>query len=103
MTASYTVTPLEGITKALEGTGIQIKYSAGAYGHRELPMLDGWVQTGSGESGFQADFYNEDPSNGKLVDSLTLPSARIRVNDSKPVGKLEQVNTLRRVSLTGIF
>ncbi|KAM0751563.1 glycoside hydrolase family 3 protein [Meredithblackwellia eburnea MCA 4105] len=88
LTSSYVVTPLDGITETLKEKGNgdwEIEYSPGCYGHRYLPMLDGWIKTASGKPGWNAKFFNgsfdSDP-----VSEYDLLSTRMRINDEKPKG-----------------
>ncbi|GAA6031057.1 hypothetical protein JCM8097_003983 [Rhodosporidiobolus ruineniae] len=86
LTASYVVTPLDGIKEALDGQA-EVVYSAGCYAHRYLPMLDGWIKTKDGAPGWTSSFYTEDPASGAApVASHTMLGTRIRVNDEKPKG-----------------
>ncbi|KAK4699085.1 beta-glucosidase, partial [Phenoliferia sp. Uapishka_3] len=85
LTSSYVVTPFEGLEAAVRGEGVEVKYSTGCYGHRYLPMLDGWIKTDSGEPGWTATFHN-DSWDTPPVDTHVLLSTRMRINDEKPKG-----------------
>ncbi|KAM0752790.1 beta-glucosidase [Meredithblackwellia eburnea MCA 4105] len=100
MTSSYIVTPLEGIQTALSNENVEIKYAAGCYAHRYLPMLDGLLKTKSGESGWTGSFYNEPlETRSEALAVHTLLSTRLRINDSKPEGLAD----LFFVSLEGYY
>lgn len=88
LTSSYVITPLDGITEALEGTSAQVKYLPGCQGHRYTPMLDGWITAENGESGWTARFYNQSfDAKVEPIATLTLPGTRMRINDTKPEGR----------------
>ncbi|PSN70389.1 beta-glucosidase [Corynespora cassiicola Philippines] len=60
--ASYTTTPLEGIS------GYQASiWTQGAIGYKQLPLLSGVSVTASGKSGMTAKFYNEPPNAAERV------------------------------------
>ncbi|GAA5891753.1 hypothetical protein JCM6882_006195 [Rhodosporidiobolus microsporus] len=87
LTASYVVTPLEGIKEVAEKNGFEVDYKPGCYGHRYLPMLDGWIKTKEGDSGWTASFFNDDPQSGATpVATHDLLGTRLRINDEKPKG-----------------
>ncbi|GAA6026005.1 hypothetical protein JCM10207_000759, partial [Rhodosporidiobolus poonsookiae] len=86
LTASYVVTPYEGI-KAAAGPDVEVSYAPGCYAHRYLPMLDGAIKTKEGKAGWVATFYNEDPDSGAAPVAIrTLLGTRLRINDEKPKG-----------------
>lgn len=99
LTASYIVPPLKGIQDALEGTGVQVKYTAGCYAHRELPMLDGWMTAENDAPGWTARFSNTEfeKDDQDLLATLVLPSSRVRINDTRPTG----LNDLFYMRLSG--
>ncbi|BGP03092.1 Beta-glucosidase [Rhodotorula toruloides ATCC 204091] len=87
LTASYVVTPYEGIKEVAEKSGIEVQYEPGCYAHRYLPMLDGLIRTKAGGSGWTATFYNEAiESNSPSIAVVDLLGTRIRINDQKPEG-----------------
>lgn len=87
LTSSYVVTPWDGIREAAGKRGIGVKYAPGCYGHRYLPMLDGWMKTADGQPGWTARFYNDDPRRGgAVIGEVVLRGSRLRINDEKPAG-----------------
>lgn len=87
LTSSYVVTPWDGIREAAGKRGIDVKYAPGCYGHRYLPMLDGWMKTADGQPGWTARFYTDDPRRGgAVIGEVVLRGSRLRINDEKPAG-----------------
>ncbi|GAA6008860.1 hypothetical protein JCM10207_001749 [Rhodosporidiobolus poonsookiae] len=87
LTASYVVTPYEGITAAVEGSGVEVTYTPGCYAHRYLPMLDGSIKTKAGKLGWTASFYTESfESASAPVAVHDMLGTRLRINDEKPAG-----------------
>ncbi|BGP27283.1 hypothetical protein JCM10295v2_006247 [Rhodotorula toruloides] len=86
LTASYVVTPYEGIKEAAETNGIEVQYEPGCYAHRYLPMLDGLIRTKADDSGWTATFYNEAANSSFAPAVVDLLGTRIRINDQKPEG-----------------
>ncbi|GAA5874294.1 hypothetical protein JCM8547_007555 [Rhodosporidiobolus lusitaniae] len=90
LTASYVITPLEGIKEAVKEENVEVVYKAGCYAHRYLPMLDGWIKTSEGKAGWTASFYNEALDSGaEPIAVHTLLGTRLRINDEKPKGLAE--------------
>ncbi|EIM81964.1 glycoside hydrolase family 3 protein [Stereum hirsutum FP-91666 SS1] len=92
LTSAYVITPLEGIQNAVKEAGdeVEISYATGCSGYRYLPMLDGWITTADGESGWTAEFYNEPLDSGASpIATHVLLSTRLRINDEKPEGLAE--------------
>ena len=57
LSAYYTVTPYDGVKARCS----EVEYSAGGYGHRLLPLLDGKVETADGRKGFNFRAYMDGP------------------------------------------
>ncbi|GAA5898000.1 hypothetical protein JCM6882_003304 [Rhodosporidiobolus microsporus] len=90
LTASYVITPLEGIKEAVKDQGVDVIYKPGCYAHRYLPMLDGWIKTKEGKAGWTASFYNDALDSGAAPIAVhTLLGTRLRINDEKPKGLAE--------------
>ncbi|KAF2098736.1 putative beta-glucosidase I [Rhizodiscina lignyota] len=60
--AYHAVSPYEGISDAY---GKDVKYTVGAYAHKELPILAPQLMTGDGRKGMIFKAYNEPPSDKK--------------------------------------
>lgn len=58
----YAVSPYEGICNAYSGT---VKYTVGAYAHKELPILPPQLVTADGRQGVLFNCYNEPPGKTK--------------------------------------
>ncbi|KAJ5795033.1 hypothetical protein N7457_001632 [Penicillium paradoxum] len=68
----YTVTPFDGVSAKSEG---EVKFSQGAYSHKELPLLGPLMKTADGKPGFTFKVYNEHPESGEereVIDELHL-------------------------------
>ncbi|KIR51147.1 beta-glucosidase [Cryptococcus gattii Ru294] len=111
--SSYAVTPLEGLSGAAKARGIAVEHAPGCYGHKYLPMLDGWMKTADGKQGWTARFYNDDPrttgglAGAEPIETTVLPGSRLRINDEKPKGLAEnfylRLETYLTAPSTGIF
>ncbi|WVQ91624.1 hypothetical protein IAS59_005425 [Cryptococcus gattii] len=111
--SSYAVTPLEGLSGAAKARGIAVEHAPGCYGHKYLPMLDGWMKTADGKQGWTARFYNDDPrttgglAGAEPIETTVLPGSRLRINDEKPEGLAEnfylRLETYLTAPSTGIF
>ncbi|KAH8077419.1 glycosyl hydrolase family 3 C-terminal domain-containing protein, partial [Filobasidium floriforme] len=87
LTSSYVVTAWDGIVAALEGSGVEVVYSAGCYSHRYLPLLDGFISAQDGTEGWDVAFYNTAPSASETpVATYVAASTKFRINDHKPAG-----------------
>ncbi|ORY35301.1 glycoside hydrolase family 3 protein [Naematelia encephala] len=87
LTSAYVITSWDALRGELEQNGIEVAYAPGCYGHRYLPMLDGWIKAEDGSNGWTARFYNEHFDKApEAVSTLVLPGTRLRINDSKPEG-----------------
>ncbi|OXG51922.1 beta-glucosidase [Cryptococcus neoformans] len=111
--SSYAVTPLEGLSGAAKERGIAVEHAPGCYGHKYLPMLDGWMTTADGTQGWTARFYNDDPrptggsAGAEPIETTVLPGSRLRINDEKPTGLAEnfylRLETYLAAPSTGLF
>ncbi|CAI7570357.1 unnamed protein product [Penicillium pancosmium] len=71
----YLVTPFEGVSAKSTG---EVKFTNGAYSHKELPLLGPLLKTADGQAGFTFKVYNEPQSAGsnrEVVDELHLTSS----------------------------
>lgn len=71
----YLVTPFEGVSAKSTG---EVKFTHGAYSHKELPLLGPLLKTADGQAGFTFKVYNEPQSAGsnrEVVDELHLTSS----------------------------
>ncbi|KAJ5966584.1 hypothetical protein N7481_013298 [Penicillium waksmanii] len=71
----YLVTPFEGVSAKSTG---EVKFTHGAYSHKELPLLGPLLKTADGQAGFTFKVYNEPQSaepNREVVDELHLTSS----------------------------
>ncbi|KAK4688956.1 beta-glucosidase, partial [Tremellales sp. Uapishka_1] len=90
LTSSYVVTPWEALRDTFQEAGIEAVYAPGCYGHRYLPMLDGWIKAENGANGWTARFYNEPfDKQQEPIATIVLPGTRLRINDDKPKGLAE--------------
>lgn len=60
--STYTVSPLEGIRKAAENIGAEVKYALGTPSHKFLPLLDPYIRKDDGQPGALLEFWNEAPA-----------------------------------------
>lgn len=60
--SASTVSPLEGISSAVEELGGSVTYTIGATSHKYLPLLNSYVQQPNGQPGILIEFWNEAPS-----------------------------------------
>lgn len=59
---TYKVTPLQAITEAVQGTGVDVQYAIGVDGSRFSPLLTDYLSMPEGvhdEGVVVADFYDE--------------------------------------------
>ncbi|PKY07263.1 putative beta-glucosidase I [Aspergillus campestris IBT 28561] len=70
----YTVTPFEGVSGESKG---EVKFSQGAYSHKDLPLLGPLMKTADGKTGFKFRVFNEPVSqpDRELIDELHLVSS----------------------------
>lgn len=59
--STYVVSPLDGIQEAAKGNDAGVKYAVGAITYKFLPLLDPYIQNGTGQSGANLEFWNEAP------------------------------------------
>ena len=74
----YSISPFQGVTKQSE-----VRFSQGAYSHKELPLLGMSLQLADGKAGFDFRVYDkpaEDPDR-KLLDHLQLTDSYMFVMD----------------------
>lgn len=70
----YTVTPFDGVSSESKG---EVRFSQGAYSHKDLPLLGPLMKTADGKTGFKFRVFNEPVSqpNRELIDELHLVSS----------------------------
>lgn len=77
----YTVTPFDGVSNQCES----VRFSQGAYSHKELPLLGNSLRTLDGKRGFDFRAYDKPVTapNRKLLDTLHLTDSYMFVMDYK--------------------
>lgn len=77
----YAVTPFDGVSDQCES----VRFSQGAYSHKELPLLGKSLQTLDGKPGFDFRAYDKpvDAPDRKLLDTLHLTDSYMFVMDYK--------------------
>lgn len=77
----YAVTPFDGVSNQCES----VRFSQGAYSHKELPLLGKSLRTFGGRSGFMFRAYNKpvDAPDRRLLDTLRLTDSYMFVMDYK--------------------
>ena len=75
----YAVTPFDGVSNQCES----VRFSQGAYSHKELPLLGKSLQTLDGKPGFDFRAYDKpvDAPDRKLLDTLHLTDSYMFVMD----------------------
>ena len=96
----YAVTPFEGVSAQSQST---VRYTLGAYGHKELPPLGRELQTLDGKPGFKFKCYDKPPddSDRKLLDELHLTNSNMFLMDYE-VPHIPK-DTVFYVDMVGIF
>ncbi len=77
----YAVTPFDGVSNQCES----VRFSQGAYSHKELPLLGKSLRTFGGRSDFMFRAYNKpvDAPDRRLLDTLRLTDSYMFVMDYK--------------------
>ena len=106
MHCRYKTTPYEGIKAKLEeaGNSVSLDYELGASLDKTLPDIGPLLKTESGEAGFTATFYKEDPGvkSRKPFEELHLKSSKIVLADFKS-DQLKPDELLYYANFEGIF
>lgn len=106
MHCRYKTTPYEGIKAKLEeaGNSVSLDYELGASLDKTLPDIGPILKTESGEAGFTATFYKEDPGvkSRKPFEELHLKSSKIVLADFKS-DQLKPDELLYYANFDGIF
>lgn len=106
LNARYKTTPYEGIKAKLEeaGNSVSLDYELGASLDKTLPDIGPILKTESGEAGFTATFYEEDPSvrSRKPFEKMHMENSKIFLADFNS-DKLKQGQILFYVNFEGIF
>lgn len=77
----YTVTPFDGVSSQCGS----VRFSQGAYSHKELPLLGNSLRTSDGRPGFDLRAYDKpvNAADRKLLDTLHLTDSYMFVMDYK--------------------
>lgn len=60
--ASYSVSPLQGISDTAVALGAEVKYALGAASHKFLPLMNPYMRLEGGQNGALIEFWNAAPS-----------------------------------------
>lgn len=82
VTASYTVTPYEGVCNA---SNAEVAWTQGVYSHRALPDFGPMLRTPEGKQGFLFRAYNEPPSvaDRECIEMRTMRKSESHLSDYK--------------------
>ncbi|KAG6910989.1 hypothetical protein DXG01_006043 [Tephrocybe rancida] len=85
--SASTVSPLQGITSAVEASGGEVTYTIGATSHKFLPLLNSYVQQPNGPPGLFIEFWNETPTADFVSPATNFAAPLKKAAWSTPTGE----------------